>query len=118
VGLLTKYNLKYPNGSLDHFILVKAAISELYRYLIPSFAIWMVQVLAFNACNDLSVSSLSIANSPQAHITINGCEGATFSNINIQSPGDSPNTDGIDISSSKRILIKDSNIASGKPNFN
>ncbi|XP_027907635.1 probable polygalacturonase At3g15720 [Vigna unguiculata] len=70
-------------------------------------------VLAFNACNDLSVSSLSIANSPQAHITINGCEGATFSNINIQSPGDSPNTDGIDISSSKRILIKDSNIASG-----
>lgn len=77
----------------------------------------MVQVLAFNSCNGLIVSSLSITNSPHAHITINGCEGATFSNINIKSPGDSPNTDGIDISSSKRILVKDSNIATGKPNF-
>ena len=77
----------------------------------------MVQVLAFHACNGVRVSSLSISNSPQAHIHINGCNGATFSNINIKSPGDSPNTDGIDISSSKRVLIKDSNIASGKPNF-
>ncbi|KOM58501.1 hypothetical protein LR48_Vigan11g153500 [Vigna angularis] len=73
----------------------------------------MVQVLGFNSCNGLIVSSLSITNSPQAHITINGCEGATFSNINIKSPANSPNTDGIDISSSKSILIKDSNIACG-----
>ncbi|XP_017441844.1 probable polygalacturonase At3g15720 [Vigna angularis] len=70
-------------------------------------------VLGFNSCNGLIVSSLSITNSPQAHITINGCEGATFSNINIKSPANSPNTDGIDISSSKSILIKDSNIACG-----
>ncbi|XP_027907637.1 probable polygalacturonase At3g15720 [Vigna unguiculata] len=70
-------------------------------------------VLGFNACNGLSVNYLSIRNSPRAHITINGCEGATFSHINIRSPADSPNTDGINISSSKNILIKDSNIASG-----
>ncbi|KAK7382781.1 hypothetical protein VNO80_01847 [Phaseolus coccineus] len=70
-------------------------------------------VLSFNSCNGLSVSYLTIRNSPQAHITINGCVGATFSNIIIQSPSDSPNTDGIDISSSKNIWIKDSTIASG-----
>ncbi|CAJ1948718.1 unnamed protein product [Sphenostylis stenocarpa] len=70
-------------------------------------------VISFNACNGLTVNYLSITNSPKAHITINGCVGATFSHINIQAPGDSPNTDGIDISSSKNILIKDSNIASG-----
>ncbi|XP_068471421.1 probable polygalacturonase At3g15720 [Phaseolus vulgaris] len=70
-------------------------------------------VLSFNACNNLSVANLTIRNSPQAHITINGCVGATFSRITIVSPGDSPNTDGIDISSSKNILIKESNIATG-----
>ncbi|KAL9303334.1 hypothetical protein ACSQ67_020597 [Phaseolus vulgaris] len=70
-------------------------------------------VLSFNACNGLSVSYLSIMNSPEAHITINGCVGATFSHITIQSSANSPNTDGIDISSSKNILIKDSNIAAG-----
>jgi len=77
----------------------------------------MVQVLSFNACNNLSVANLTIRNSPQAHITINGCVGATFSRITIVSPGDSPNTDGIDISSSKNILIKESNIATGKTSF-
>ncbi|XP_022641620.1 probable polygalacturonase At3g15720 [Vigna radiata var. radiata] len=70
-------------------------------------------VIGFNACNDLSVSYLSITNSPQAHITINGCKDAIFSHVSIRSPADSPNTDGIDISSSKNIFIKDSNIASG-----
>ncbi|KAG2381046.1 polygalacturonase protein [Vigna angularis] len=70
-------------------------------------------VLGFNACNGLSVSYLRITNSPQAHITINECDGAIFSHISIRSPADSPNTDGIDISSSKNIFIKDSNIASG-----
>jgi len=76
-----------------------------------------LQVLAFNACNGLYVGYLRITNSPKAHITINGCEGAKFSHITIRSPADSPNTDGIDISFSKNILIRDSNIASGKPNF-
>ncbi|XP_027907640.1 probable polygalacturonase At3g15720 [Vigna unguiculata] len=70
-------------------------------------------VLAFNACNGLYVGYLRITNSPKAHITINGCEGAKFSHITIRSPADSPNTDGIDISFSKNILIRDSNIASG-----
>ena len=77
----------------------------------------MVQVLSFNACNGLRVSYLSITNSPKAHITINGCEDAIFSHITIKSPGDSPNTDGIDISDSKNIMIEDSNIAAGKPSF-
>ena len=77
----------------------------------------MVQVLSFNACNGLRVSYLSITNSPKAHITINDCEDAIFSHITIQSPGDSPNTDGIDISASKNIFIKDSKIAAGKPSI-
>ncbi|CAJ2654844.1 unnamed protein product [Trifolium pratense] len=70
-------------------------------------------VLSFHSCNKLNVNGLRISNSPGAHISINGCDGATFSNVLVNSPGTSPNTDGFDISSSKNILIKDSTIHAG-----
>ncbi|ESW06317.1 hypothetical protein PHAVU_010G037700 [Phaseolus vulgaris] len=70
-------------------------------------------ILRFRFCNDLTVSNLNISNSPKAHIRMNSCENATFSNISIHSPGDSPNTDGIDILASKNILIQDSTMHCG-----
>jgi len=73
----------------------------------------MVQILSFHACNDLSVHNVRITNSPGAHVTINGCNRAKFSNLDVQSPSYSPNTDGFDISSSKNILIEDSTIRTG-----
>ncbi|RDX78061.1 putative polygalacturonase, partial [Mucuna pruriens] len=82
-------------------------------YLVTEFSTWMMQAIRFQSCNDLSVSDLSITNSPQAHIRLNDCVGAQLSHINISSPGDSPNTDGIGISSSKNIFIEDSIIESG-----
>ncbi|XP_050920526.1 polygalacturonase ADPG1 [Lathyrus oleraceus] len=69
--------------------------------------------LSFHSCNDLTVSNVRITNSPGGHISINGCNNAKFSHMDVQSPGDSPNTDGFDISSSKNILIEDSNIRVG-----
>ncbi|KAK7382785.1 hypothetical protein VNO80_01854 [Phaseolus coccineus] len=70
-------------------------------------------ILRFKFCNDLTARNLNITNSPKAHIRINNCENATFSNISIHSPGDSANTDGIDIFTSKNILIQDSTIHCG-----
>ena len=102
---------------VDYSISVKATVCELLWISHDEFCNWMVQVLSFNSCNGLRVSYLRITNSPKAHITINGCVDAIFSHVTIQSPGDSPNTDGIDISASKNILIKDSKIAAGKPSF-
>ncbi|CAJ2636648.1 unnamed protein product [Trifolium pratense] len=70
-------------------------------------------VLHFHSCNDLSVSNIKITNSPRSHVSVNMCNGATFSHISIDSPPTSPNTDGFDISFSSNILVKDSNIKSG-----
>ena len=75
---------------------------------------WMMQVLIINSFNSLSVTNLIMINSPKSHIHVNGREGATFSHINISAPGDSPNTDGFDISTSKNIMIEDSTIATDK----
>ncbi|XP_024628633.1 polygalacturonase ADPG1 [Medicago truncatula] len=59
------------------------------------------------------VSNLKFTNSPKQHITLSDCNGAKFSNIDIQSPSYSPNTDGFDISTSKNVSIEDSTIQSG-----
>ncbi|CAI8608304.1 unnamed protein product [Vicia faba] len=67
----------------------------------------------FHSCNNLTVSNLTISNSPRAHVSANKCNGATFSNISIDSPAHSPNTDGFDISASTNISIQDSNIKAG-----
>jgi len=55
-----------------------------------------------------------MSNSPGAHISVNGLDGALFSQININSPPDSPNTDGFDIAGSKNVAIEDSTLATGK----
>ncbi|KEH18030.1 polygalacturonase [Medicago truncatula] len=70
-------------------------------------------VFLFHSCKGLNVSNLSITNSPRSHVAVNMCNGATFSNISINSPGTSPNTDGFDIALSTHIVIHDSNIKSG-----
>ncbi|KAM1150616.1 hypothetical protein COP1_031210 [Malus domestica] len=56
---------------------------------------------------------LTFLNSPQAHIGINSCDNADVSHLNIHAPEDSPNTDGIDISFSSHVTIRDSSIGTG-----
>ncbi|CAJ2664852.1 unnamed protein product [Trifolium pratense] len=67
----------------------------------------------FHSCKNLKVSNIMVTNSPSGHVSVNQCNGATFSHISINSPPNSPNTDGFDISFSNNILVEDSNIKSG-----
>ncbi|XP_027337589.1 probable polygalacturonase At3g15720 [Abrus precatorius] len=69
--------------------------------------------IRFLNCQNLRLSSLSFVNSPRNHITINRCNGATISNLFIGAPYNSPNTDGIVVSTSSNILIQNSKIATG-----
>jgi len=96
-------------------IYVSYSIEMIKFNIILRFFMRSMQILRFKSCNDLTVSNLTITNSPKAHIRLNSCDNATFSDINIRAPGDSPNTDGFDIYTSKNILIQNSNIQCGKP---
>ncbi|XP_062093337.1 probable polygalacturonase At3g15720 [Humulus lupulus] len=69
--------------------------------------------LGFHHCNNLQLYGFTSKNSPNKHITIQGCIGVTVSNIHIQAPKTSPNTDGIMISTSSQININESFIATG-----
>ncbi|GLJ10101.1 hypothetical protein SUGI_0122170 [Cryptomeria japonica] len=66
----------------------------------------------FRNCN-VTVSGLTIKNSPLAHLTFDDCENIKVHDIKISSPGDSRNTDGIDVGSSKNFAITDSIIVAG-----
>ncbi|CAN8269275.1 unnamed protein product [Cochlearia groenlandica] len=69
--------------------------------------------LKFKSCNNVRLRGLTHLDSAMAHIHINGCNGVTISNLRINAPESSPNTDGIDIAASSNVIIQDSVIATG-----
>lgn len=67
----------------------------------------------FNGCKFLTYKGLTQRNSPSNHISITSSTAVTLSNIHLIAPANSPNTDGIDISSSNHIHILGSSIETG-----
>ncbi|KAK4853376.1 hypothetical protein QYF36_008274 [Acer negundo] len=71
------------------------------------------KAMFLHSCNNFDLREFTIQNSQKLHISINNCNGGSISNIHINSPADSPNTDGIDISYSTNVHIHDSLIKCG-----
>ncbi|KAF1870205.1 hypothetical protein Lal_00017786 [Lupinus albus] len=71
------------------------------------------KALSFRRCNNLRLSGISHINSAKGHISINKCEHVTISDLKITAPIESKNTDGIDISESKYIVVDNCNMATG-----
>ncbi|OIT01571.1 PREDICTED: probable polygalacturonase At1g80170 [Nicotiana attenuata] len=69
--------------------------------------------LKFIFCSQSSISNIYFSNSAQTHILIERCNGFKVDSVMIQSPGNSPNTDGIHIQSSRYVAITNSKISSG-----
>ncbi|KAK4397039.1 putative polygalacturonase [Sesamum angolense] len=69
--------------------------------------------LKFMSCNGSSVSNLNLVNSSQTHILLTACNSFNINNVLIDSPQNSPNTDGIHIHSSQQLVITNSRIRSG-----
>ncbi|XP_057772857.1 probable polygalacturonase At3g15720 [Salvia miltiorrhiza] len=69
--------------------------------------------MRFSHCNKLQVRGLKHRNSQKNHVSINGCNSTTISDLVITAPQKSPNTDGIDISGSTDLRILDSVMETG-----
>ncbi|XP_009606259.1 polygalacturonase QRT2-like [Nicotiana tabacum] len=69
--------------------------------------------LKFIFCSQSSISNIYFGNSAQTHILIERCNGFKVDSVMIESPGNSPNTDGIHIQSSQYVAITNSKISSG-----
>ncbi|KAL8216851.1 hypothetical protein R6Q57_023688 [Mikania cordata] len=74
---------------------------------------WRNKALHFNDCNNLRLNGTTHIDSPSLHISIVNCQHVDIGNLRILAPEDSPNTDGIDLSTSSHINIHDSNIHTG-----
>jgi polygalacturonase len=69
----------------------------------------------------LEVSGLHIQNSPMFHVVLNNTTDTLISGLTITAPGDSPNTDGIDVRGVSTVItgcsiaVGDDNVAIGSP---
>lgn len=73
-----------------------------------------MQALYFEKCDGLQISGLTHINGPGVHLSVVDSQDVTISNIHINSPEESHNTDGIDLTRVIRANIHDSDIQSGK----
>nr|XP_004516611.1 probable polygalacturonase At3g15720 [Cicer arietinum] len=69
--------------------------------------------MLFERCDGLQVRGLTFINGPGSHLYIVHSEDVTISHIVVNTPEDSHNTDGIDLSNSVRVNVHDSVIQSG-----
>ncbi|KAK7258800.1 hypothetical protein RIF29_24387 [Crotalaria pallida] len=78
-------------------------------------SIWwkICKALLFNNCQYLKLIGTRHLNSARAHISITNSEHVTVSGLSISAPGNSPNTDGFDISDSSYLTIHQTNIGTG-----
>ncbi|KAL2516584.1 putative polygalacturonase [Forsythia ovata] len=72
-----------------------------------------ISAIIFRRCHGIRLSGLTHINSPGVHILITATNGALVSNLRVIAPYTSPNTDGIDVSSSTSVQIRNSFIGTG-----
>ncbi|KAM0883239.1 hypothetical protein ACQ4PT_031769 [Festuca glaucescens] len=80
-------------------------------------AIWWTcfnqKLLAFASCNNLWVKSIHLKDSPDKHMTLYRCSQVHVNNVSVTAPGDSPNTDGINMAFSDHVYISNCSIQTG-----
>ncbi|XP_027344823.1 probable polygalacturonase At1g80170 [Abrus precatorius] len=69
--------------------------------------------ITFHKCKNLKVRNLMVLNSQKMHMAFTGCIRVVASNLEVLAPAFSPNTDGVHISATRGIEIKDSLIRTG-----
>ncbi|CAI9265553.1 unnamed protein product [Lactuca saligna] len=69
--------------------------------------------IRFYGSSDVTVTGITIQNSPQTHLKFDNCQSVQVSDITVSSPGDSPNTDGIHLQNSQDVTIQSSKLACG-----
>lgn len=77
----------------------------------------LVKGMIFRRCNGLRLDGFTKINGPGTHILIMSTNDVVASNLRVIAPGNSPNTDGINISGSTKVQITNAFIATGSVLF-
>lgn len=71
----------------------------------PGYTLPRPKMIVLTRCHNLRVTNITLINSPCFHLVPSDCDGVLIDHVNITAPADSPNTDAIDPSNSRNVLI-------------
>jgi polygalacturonase len=80
---------------------------------LPDAEIGRPRMIILDGCKRVRIEGVTLENSPMYHLVPTRCEDVTIDGITIKAPWNSPNTDGIDPSVSRRVLITHCTIDTG-----
>jgi DNA sulfur modification protein DndE len=63
------------------------------------------RMIVLSKCKDVLIQGVTLQNSPSFHLVPTDCENVVINHVTIRAPADSPNTDAIDPSACKNVLI-------------
>ncbi|XP_022991643.1 probable polygalacturonase At1g80170 [Cucurbita maxima] len=69
--------------------------------------------ITFHKCKNVKIHHLLVIDSQQMHVSFTNCLRVVASNLKVIAPAFSPNTDGIHISASKGVTVKNSVVSTG-----
>jgi polygalacturonase len=95
------------------WIIERKVKSEARAKGLPDAEIGRPRMIVLENCKRIRLEGVTLSNSPMYHFVPFKCEDVTVDGITILSPSDSPNTDGIDPSVSRRVLITHCRIDTG-----
>lgn len=81
------------------------------------FNVLLCQALRFYGSYNVTVTGITIQNSPQCHLKFDNCEAVKVFNMTVNSPGNSLNTDGIHLQNSRSVVIHHVDLACGNPSY-
>jgi polygalacturonase len=87
------------------WVIERRVKSEARARGLPDAEMGRPRMIVLENCRRVRLEGVTLSNSPMYHFVPFKCEDVTVDGITIHSPADSPNTDGIDPSVSRRVLI-------------
>ncbi len=91
--------------------------AEAARRKTPGFTMPRPRLIMLTRCNNLRVQDVTLQNSPSFHLVPVECNNVVISNVTIKAPANSPNTDAIDPSLCRDVLITACHIDVGDDNI-
>jgi polygalacturonase len=91
--------------------------AEKARQKVSGFTLPRPNLIVLTRCKNVRLENLTVQNSPKFHFVPTECEGVVISNVTILAPEHAANTDAIDPSSCKNVLITRCRIDVGDDNI-
>ncbi len=91
--------------------------AEEARRKTPGFTLPRPNLIVLNDCNNVRMEKITLQNSPKFHFVPTDCEDVVVEGVTVRAPSHSANTDAIDPSRCRRVLITKCDIDVGDDNI-